>query len=213
MHLLSPRREGGCLLCFLLNPTRLLASIREHTPEKCSFHKITAYNHSWNSRSSVIQTESHSEVDYTRDGDWLYFRIGRISYSVDSIQHPQAIMRITGFSLQAAHLLAQTPFLQLPSWSPETIQTPEGFKNSPRNTWGCFHGSKNAAGYGLINKIREWEKRGQRMYSRWVPNNTRTDQNVVRYFPQVSADSELNDCWLQGHRRETNLQTGCLHAC
>lgn len=73
-------------------------------------------------------------MDHTRDGDWLYFRTGGISYSVDSIQHPQAIMRITGFSLQAAHLLAQTPFLQLPSWSPETIQTPEGFQNSHRNT-------------------------------------------------------------------------------
>lgn len=46
-------------------------------------------------------------------------------------------MRITGFSLQAAHLLAQTAVLQRPSWSPETIHTPEGL----------FHKNKNAAGY------------------------------------------------------------------
>lgn len=99
-------------------------------------------------------------MDYTRDGDWLYFRIGGMSYSVDSIQHPQAIMRITGFSLQAAHLLAQTAFLQVPSWSPETTETPEGFKNSPRKTRECFHGSENAAGYGLIINKR-MEKRGR----------------------------------------------------
>lgn len=110
---LSSRREGGCLLFFLPNPTRLRASIRERTPEKCSFCKITAHNHSWNSRSSVIQTESR-EVDYAREGDWLYFRIGGMLRSVDSIQHPQAIMRITAFSLQAAHLLAQTPFFSAP---------------------------------------------------------------------------------------------------
>lgn len=68
-------------------------------------------------------------MDYAREGDWLYFTIGRMSHSVDSLQHPQAIMRITAFSLQAAHLLAQAPvFFQLPSWSPATIQTPEGFK-------------------------------------------------------------------------------------
>lgn len=101
-------------------------------------------------------------MDYTRDGDWLYFRIGGMSHSVDSLQHPQAIMRISGFSLQAAHLLAQTPFLQLLSWSPETIQTPEGFKNSPRNTPECFHGSQNAADDGLImNKLKEWKKGGE----------------------------------------------------
>lgn len=163
MHLLSPQREGGCLLlCFRLNPTWLLASIRERTPEKCSFSKITKYNHSWKSRSSVIQKESLSELDYTPDGDWLYFRIGGISYSVDNIQHPQAIMRITGFYLQAAHLLGQTLLLQLPSWSPGTIQTPEGFKNSPKNTRERFHGSENAAGYGLMMNKRV-EKRGERM--------------------------------------------------
>lgn len=86
--------------------------------------------------------QSHSEVGYTRDGDWLYFRIGRISYSVDSIQHPQAI-RITVFSLQAAHLLAQTPFLFLPSWSPETIQHLRGLRIHPETRVFLWRGKSS----------------------------------------------------------------------
>lgn len=130
-HASAVSTEGGRMFVVLPAEPHTAACINQSAHAwKVQFCKITAYNHSWNSRSSVIQTESQSEVDYTRDGDWLYFRIGGISYSVGSIRHPQAIMRITGFFLQAAHLLlSQTRFLQLPSWSPETIQTPEGCKN------------------------------------------------------------------------------------
>lgn len=89
MHLLSPQREGGCLLCFLLNPTRLLASITQRTPEKCSLKKkerifpreIKVF------RSSVIRTHNPGEVLHTRDGYWLDFTIGGISYSVESGIH------------------------------------------------------------------------------------------------------------------------------
>lgn len=91
MHLLSPQREGGCLLCFLLNPTRLLASITRHTPEKCSFCKIRAYSifpHEIKVfRTPVIWTHNPGEVLHTRNGYWLDFAIGGISYSVESGIH------------------------------------------------------------------------------------------------------------------------------
>lgn len=99
-------------------------------------------------------------------------------------------MRITGFSLQAAHLLAQTTFLSLPSWSPETIQTPEGL-NFPRNT--SAHGSKNS-GYSLVsNNTTESEKTGEE-FGR-VPSNSSADQKVVRSFPQVFPQVSAEMSW------------------
>lgn len=127
MHLLSPQREGGCLLCFLLNPTRLLASITQRTPEKCSLKRKSVYSLV---KLRCLDPRSFGHTTLVRcfihvmDIDWTsQLEESHILWRVASTGNNEECQSLS-------HLLA---FYILPNSSPAKVQTPERLTNSPRN--------------------------------------------------------------------------------